>query len=139
VTLWILDTDHLSLYRRGHVKLKAHLAQFLPAQVAITAITAEEQLRGRLAQIREARTEAERLQAYYWFCDTLELLKDFTVVTYDAAASTIYELLRQQKLRIGTQDLRIAAITLVLDATLVTRNQRHFGQVPNLKLVDWTK
>ncbi|MCU0549390.1 MAG: hypothetical protein MUC48_08585 [Leptolyngbya sp. Prado105] len=44
----------------------------------------------------------------------------------------------QQKVRIGTRDPRISAISLSLNATVLTRNQRDFGQVPGLKLQDWT-
>ncbi len=39
--------------------------------------------------------------------------------------------------RIGRADLLIASITLANDATLVTRNLKHFRQVPNLKVVNW--
>jgi tRNA(fMet)-specific endonuclease VapC len=47
------------------------------------------------------------------------------------------ELVRQ-KIRIGTQDLRIAAITLSVNGILVTRNQRDFTKVPNLVFEDWS-
>ena len=49
-----------------------------------------------------------------------------------------YEELRRQKIRVGTQDLRIAAIVLSVDGLLVTRNQCDFAQVPGLVLQDWT-
>jgi tRNA(fMet)-specific endonuclease VapC len=41
--------------------------------------------------------------------------------------------------RIGRADLLIACIALAHDATVVTRNIRHFRQVPGLKIVDWSR
>lgn len=42
------------------------------------------------------------------------------------------------KIRIGTQDLRIAAIVISQNAILVTRNQRDFSRIPGLQFEDWT-
>jgi tRNA(fMet)-specific endonuclease VapC len=44
----------------------------------------------------------------------------------------------RQRIRIGTQDLRIAAITLSVNRILVTRNRKDFDKLPNLRLEDWT-
>lgn len=46
--------------------------------------------------------------------------------------------LLREKVRIGTQDLRIASIAIANNAILVTRNQRDFSRVPGLQFEDWT-
>jgi hypothetical protein len=42
--LYVLDTDHLSLSLRGHPKIRERLALIPADEIAITIITAEEQL-----------------------------------------------------------------------------------------------
>ena len=61
-----------------------------------------------------------------------------TTVTLDDAAYNCYQSLRQQQIRIGTQDLRIAAIALANQAVVVTRNQQDFIKIPDLAVEDWT-
>ncbi len=136
--LYLLDTDHSSLYQRGHAAVRAHILRTPPVQLALSVITAEELLRGRLAQIRAAKNEAEQIRACYWLGETLELLQEFTILPYDQLASQQYQMLREQKLRVGSQDLRIAAVALATQATLVTANHIHFAQVSGLVLEDWT-
>jgi tRNA(fMet)-specific endonuclease VapC len=138
MTLYLLDTDHLSLYQRGNAAVLNHLTGKVPAQVFISMITAEEIMRGRLAQIRAAKNEVEHIKACYWLGEGLELLKEFAILPYDPLASQHYQTLRQQKLRVGSQDLRIAAVALAAQATLVTANRIHFAQVSGLSLEDWT-
>ncbi|WP_235334898.1 MULTISPECIES: type II toxin-antitoxin system VapC family toxin [Aphanizomenon] len=52
--------------------------------------------------------------------------------------ANIYTELVKQKIRVGTQDLHIAAITLSVNGILVTRNFKDFEKVPNLRLEDWS-
>jgi tRNA(fMet)-specific endonuclease VapC len=61
------------------------------------------------------------------------------VVPFGAEAGVVFQQLVQQKLRIGTQDVRIAAIVLTQQAMLVTSNRRHFDQVPGLLIEDWNE
>ncbi|MDQ3009943.1 MAG: hypothetical protein M3X11_04480 [Acidobacteriota bacterium] len=60
--VYILDTDHLSLYQRGDAKLLSRFEQIPPQQIVITVITAEEAIRGRFSRIRAARNESEQLR-----------------------------------------------------------------------------
>jgi tRNA(fMet)-specific endonuclease VapC len=96
-------------------------------------------LRGRLAQIRSAKSDADLLTAYRQLRETVHWLSRFRILDYDAPAHQTFNALLQQKLRIGTQDLRIAAVARSLGVTLITRNWNHFGQVAGLNLEDWTK
>ena len=138
MTLYILDSDHLSLYQRGHKPLGKRLLTVPPDQIAITVISVEELIRGRLAQIRKATKPQERVYAYHWFTRTLGFLHDFKVLGYDAQAETHFQSLLAQKIRIGTQDLKIAAIVLSQRATLITRNRQDFERVTGLTLEDWS-
>jgi tRNA(fMet)-specific endonuclease VapC len=138
MTLYILDSDHLSLYQRGHEILGQRLLTIPSEQIAITVISAEELVRGRLAQIRKATKPQERVYAYYWLAKTLEFLQDFPVLGYDVQAEARFQSLLAQKIRIGTQDLKIAAIALSQGATLITRNKQDFDRVKGLAIEDWS-
>ncbi|HFC12104.1 MAG TPA: type II toxin-antitoxin system VapC family toxin [Anaerolineae bacterium] len=105
--------------------------------IAITAITVEELLRGRLAQIRRAKQMAARVSAFYWLEATLEHLCQFTVLGCTEEAEAWVRLWRSQKIRIGSQDLRIASICLANNAMLITRNKKDFCQIPKLIIESW--
>lgn len=137
--LCVLDTDHLSLLQRGHSQVAAKVLATPPEFLAITIITAEEQLRGRLSQIRKARDEQGRIQAYLRFRETLACLARVHVLDYTREAEAEYQILRRQKLHIDTQDLRIAATVRALNAVLITRNHTDFSQVPGLLIEDWSR
>ena len=46
MTLYVLDSDHLSLHQRGYEPLKPHLLTIPPDQIGITIISVEELIRG---------------------------------------------------------------------------------------------
>jgi tRNA(fMet)-specific endonuclease VapC len=58
MTLYVLDTDLLSLYQRNHPQVCARirLARQNGLILKTTVVTVEEQYGGRLAQIRKAQT-----------------------------------------------------------------------------------
>ncbi|BAU13681.1 hypothetical protein LEP3755_42220 [Leptolyngbya sp. NIES-3755] len=138
MTLWILDTDHLSLWQRAHPQVSQQIAQRDISTIAITIITAEEQLRGRLDVIRQTEGE-KRVLAYLRFRETLLFLRQIpTLLNFSTEAEQYHTELKRQKIRIGSQDLRIAAIVMSAKATIVTRNRRDFEKVPGLVIEDWT-
>jgi len=67
----------------------------------------------------------------------LSSLASWTVLPWDAAAVKQFENLRTKKIRVGTMDLKTAAIALAHGATLLTRNRVDFEHVPNLALDNW--
>ena len=58
MSLWVLDTDTLSLWLRGHEAIAAQVARTPPQQLAVTIITVEEILRGWYRQLRTRHRRA---------------------------------------------------------------------------------
>jgi tRNA(fMet)-specific endonuclease VapC len=138
----ILDTDHLSLLHfpesEAAVRIMSRLSSMGIQQAITTIITYEEQTRGWLKEIAGAKDSAREIEAYrrsnrnrYGFCA-------MQVLDFEEDAASEFQRLRRMKVRIGTMDLKIAAITLVRDATLLSGNLRDFRKVPGLKVEDWS-
>lgn len=138
MTLYVLDTDHVSLAQRGHPQVTARIAATPPEQLTVSIVTVQEQLRGRLAQVQHAPNTAALILAYQRLHETLTFYLTVPIADFDERAAAILDDLRQHRIRISTLDLRIAAIALAVGATLVTRNRRDFEQVPGLALEDWS-
>lgn len=140
MSLYILDTDHISLVQRGNQNIALRSAGIPPEFIAITVISVEEQLRGRFAKIREAESRKNRdglLLAYRNLRVTFESLAKFSILDFTAESKDRYLELKQD-IKIGKQDLKIAAIALSVNGIMVTRNHRDFSKVPNLRIEDWT-
>jgi tRNA(fMet)-specific endonuclease VapC len=139
--VYILDTDHVSLLETGHLACTKHLNSVGYNQVATTTVTVEERLQGWLGAVRQASApnQADRLiWAYTGLRQTVQYVNGFVILDWTESASRKFFELRQEKVRIGTQDLRIAAIALSVDAVVVTRNRKDFAQVPGLQIEDWS-
>ena len=137
MNLHILDTDHVSLHQYGHRQVTARVEACASDELAITIITVEEQMRGRLAQI--GRSGVDLTVAYDQLRATAGYFCDLPTLPFDAEAQHQFQQLRERRIRIGTLDLRIAAIALTQNAVLLTRNRRDFELVPGLRLEDWSQ
>jgi tRNA(fMet)-specific endonuclease VapC len=88
--------------------------------------------------INRARQPHERIQAFFWLQQTLHFYCRMPILQFDQRAADHFQQLVAQKLRIGTQDLLIAAIVIANNATLLTRNTRDFQRMPGLLYKDWS-
>ena len=136
---YILDTDHISLFQRKQPAILERISQIPPTERTVTIITVMEQVRGRLAMISRAKTEADVGRGLQRLQEAIAFFAAIRVLSYDEDAQVVFNQLRQQRIRSGTQDLRIAAIALRHGAILITRNQRDFDNVPNLLTEDWSQ
>lgn len=138
MSLWILDTDCVSLFQQAHPLVSQRVNTVSPQEVAVTIITFEEQMYGRLNRIRRANSRDALILTYAKLRATIDYFKTVNLLDFDQEAYTCYEELLRQKVRIGTQDLKIAAIAISRNGILVTRNRRDFERVPGLVFEDWS-
>jgi tRNA(fMet)-specific endonuclease VapC len=109
MSLYVLDTDMLTLYRRGHEAAMRHALTHPPEDLAITVITVEEQLSGWYTLLRRVKTSADLTRVYDRLVETVMFLSSTHILSFTEPAVAQYEQLRSMRLRIGTMDLRIAA------------------------------
>jgi tRNA(fMet)-specific endonuclease VapC len=95
-------------------------------------------MRGWLASIARARSAAQELRAYDQLLGLIEYFRDRPILPFNDSASREPLRLKAMKLRLGTMDLKIAAVVLAHGALLVSRNLRDFRRVPGLRVEDWT-
>jgi tRNA(fMet)-specific endonuclease VapC len=138
----LLDTDHLTLLKyldseRG-VRLYERLRSLPPEEtVAISIVSVEEQMRGWLAAIAKERHVKRQVLAYAELARLIDYFRAFTILPFDERAADQFDALRAAKIRLGTMDLKIAAIALVNQALLLSANRRDFEQVPGLRVENW--
>lgn len=141
MTCYIMDTDHLSLYERGHPKVCNRIIgmrQYSSDTLFTTVVSLEEQYAGRIAQIRKASKPEALVIAYEKLKQIFTLFSDLDILEYDLKADEHFREFRKAGIRIGTLDLRIAAITLTKGGILLSRNLKDFEKVPGLIIQDWS-
>ena len=139
----ILDTDHLTVIQRraepAYSRLRHQLSKLPAAEIQTTIVSFEEQMRGWLAVISRTRNQQREVVAYQRLQVLLKFFGEMPVLDYTEDAADQFEALRRAKQRVGSMDLKIAAIALSRDGLLLSSNLKDFRQVANLRVEDWTK
>ena len=142
----LLDTDIVSLFHRGQGNVVQRVRVARSSGVAITIITEIEILQARFEFLLKAADAQQLPRAQTLLDESRALIQDFYVVPVNSAAAEEFDRLRKMKAlrRIGRGNLLIASIALLIASIalsrqeiLVTRNFRHFQQVPGLMLENW--
>ncbi|HEX3146954.1 MAG TPA: type II toxin-antitoxin system VapC family toxin [Gemmataceae bacterium] len=139
MSLFVLDTDIISLYQHNHPMVCAAVQSHPISELAITVLAVEEQLSGWYNELRKAKKTAALAAVYHRMALTVRFLGHLPILSFTEPAIDRYEDLKRLKLKIKKTDLRIAAIALENNAIVVTRNVRDFGRVPGLQIEDWSK
>jgi tRNA(fMet)-specific endonuclease VapC len=139
MNLYLFDTDHLSLYQTGHPQVVKNILLHLTDRLAISVISIEEQLSGWQRALHQARDDARRAEVYRRMARTVESWSGWLVLPFGIAAMGRHAALLRQRLNVGSNDLKIAAIALENKAVVVTRNRRDFARVSGLPSEDWSQ
>jgi len=127
-----LDTNIISYYFNGNIKIKEKILEAIDSNVNIctTVINIYEILKG----LRWKNNEKKENQFK-------EFLEDVIVFTIDDdvidIASDLYSNLRKKGLTIGDADILIAAIVIKNNGILVSNNSKHYEGIEHLKLTNW--
>ena len=105
----ILDTDHLTIIQRAtepaYTVLHNRLQQARPREDCTTIVSFEEQMRGWLTVLAQARDIHQEVATYKRLYALLTFFGDITVLDFDATAAELFLQLRRTRVRIGSMDL----------------------------------
>jgi tRNA(fMet)-specific endonuclease VapC len=139
----ILDTDHLNILQIGkgpaYEALWARMDTSPDQHFSTTVITFEEHMRGWLAGIRRAREIGAQVRPYDQLIKLVRFFQAWEILRFNEDCAARFARLRQQRVRIGTLDLKIASIALEHGAILLSANTRDFSQVPDVRIENWLR
>src|SRR4026207_1820775 len=117
----LLDTDHLTVLTDARATGNAPLVERLELAnetLGIPIVAVEEQCKGWLAKLSRTRDIHQQVTPYQRLAELFDFLAEWDIVPLTESAADRFADLRRQKVRIGTQDLKIAAIAIAANALL---------------------
>lgn len=129
---YLLDTNTVSYFVKGDLKVQSQLKATNPQQIAISTVTAMEIEFGLQLNPARARKLAPMLNALIASIETLPFTREDALVTAALRAS-----LQKAGKPVGFYDVMIAGTALRHGLTLVSSNTRELAQISGLLLEDW--
>ena len=139
----ILDSDYLTLLQWPESSvaqiIRERLMHHRPEDVMATIVSFEEHMQGRISAIGKEKEIRNQIDKYRSMKQSVTAFCSIKLLDFDEVAATEFQALRKRYRRLGTMNLKIAAIVLAHRAELWTRNMKDFGQISGLNAVDITK
>jgi tRNA(fMet)-specific endonuclease VapC len=134
---YLLDTDTITLIQFGHATAVRNLSAHADADVALSAVSFQEQMRGWLGRLNKLTAPSQLADWYDRLVTRMfPVWRRFELLPFPLPAIQRFEQLRSLRLNVGLMDLRLAAVALENNLTVVTRNVRDFRRVPGLQTED---
>ena len=130
----IVDTDILSFYFKGDVKVVEQFGAYLKEfdQINISIITYYEIIGG--LKFKKAEKQIQGFEEFINNNNIIHISEESAKI-----AGGIYADHRQRGITIGTSDVLIAGIAIENGLTLVTNNEKHYESIQGLKIENWKK
>jgi tRNA(fMet)-specific endonuclease VapC len=96
VSLYLFDTDTLTLFERMHPAVVRNVFYRLADDIRVTSITVEEQLGGWFTTLRAARTPQQIETAHIRLSEAVRLLSGWDIVPFTALAAGRYQVSSSQ-------------------------------------------
>ncbi len=129
---YLLDTDTVSQFSRGHPLVLERLKDSSPDSLAITTVTVMEIEYGLALQSVKARKLRPVLES---------LFRAINILSYDAndakATAAIRAALKAKGTPIGAYDALIAGTAMARGLILVTGNTGEFNRIGGLRIENW--
>lgn len=139
--MFLPDTDHISVWQRGegadYERLCTHLETHTGDQIYVCIVSFHEMVNGWNAYSVKKGSSESLVRAYFEFENILRDFSAMQLLSFDRKAAEVFDELNQQRLRVGSMDLRIAAIAIANQMTLLTQNTVDFELIPGLSIEDW--
>jgi len=128
----LLDTDILSYYFRGDLKVAEKTNEYLSTfnQINISIITYYEIIGG--LKFKKAQKQLNEFEEFIINNNIIHISEKSARISGD-----IYAELRSKGIIIGTSDILIAGVAIDNDLTLITNNIKHYALIPKLKMGNW--